>query len=133
MKLILVVDGHSESRDRLVRTLTTAGYEVLEADSGTKSLQLAHTVRPDLVLLAIVMPESNGLQTAAQLRTVAGYENVPIVVLGWVPPLGINEEPLASLVNGYLSLESSKEELLTLVERKTRKPELADIHKFGTE
>ena len=120
MKVILLVGGHAETRQRLVDILSVAGNQVLVAATGQEALEMAPRLKPDLILVAIVMPELNGVQTAAQMRNVAGYDNVPIYLLGRIPPLGIHDEPLSSLVNGYLSLDIRKDELLAVVEQQRR-------------
>jgi len=117
MRTILVVAGAPESRERLVDILAQARYEVVGADSCESALNLAPSVLPDLILMAIVMPGLNGLEAAALLRRQPESRSVPIILLGSMPPLGINDEPLASLVNGYLNFDVSQEELLEFVSK----------------
>jgi len=117
MRTILVVAGAPESRERLVDILAQASYEVVGADSFESALNLAPSVLPDLILMAIVMPGLNGLEAAALLRRQPESRSVPIILLGSMPPLGINDEPLASLVNGYLNFDVSQEELLEFVSK----------------
>ena len=61
MTRILVV-APTESRRRLVNILRQAGYAVAEADSAQSALKSARSLSPELILMAIVMPESNGLE-----------------------------------------------------------------------
>jgi CheY-like chemotaxis protein len=66
--------------------------------------------------MSIVMPDGNGLEVAARLRrSTNGEPLAPIILLGSVPPIGINEEPLASLVSGYLPVGVSPDDLLVAV------------------
>ena len=113
MSHILVV-APTESRNRLVNILRQAGYEVAEADSGESALKTARSVSPQLILMAIVMPDINGLEVAAQLRQHLNSE-LPIILLGSITPIGIDEEPLTSLVNGYLDIDASSDDLLAAV------------------
>lgn len=117
MKSILIVISGSELRHRFSDILSQAGYHVITAESGEGALELATSIRPDLVLMAIVMPKLDGLQTASRLRALVGAKSGPIVLLGTVPPLGIDQEPLASLVDDYLNLEIGSDELLACVAR----------------
>ena len=114
MSLILVVAA-TESRRRLVEILAGAGYSVVEADSEEDVLKAVSSVSPDLVLMAIVMPASNGLELAAKLRRNFSSKSLPIVLLGSMPPVGIDDEPLASLVTGYLNTDVSADDLLRSV------------------
>lgn len=117
MPSILVVAA-KESRRRLVDILLRAGYSVAEAGSEDDVLKTISSVSPDLVLMAIVMPDSNGLEVAAKLRRILNSEFPPIVLLGSMPPIGINDEPLASLVSGYLNTDVSSHDLLSTVREK---------------
>jgi CheY-like chemotaxis protein len=114
MSPILVV-APRESRTRLVNILRQAGYAVAEADSGQSALKTAPSVSPELILMAIVMPDINGLEVAAKLRQHRNLELPPIILLGSITPIGIDEEPLASLVNGYLDIQVSSDDLLATV------------------
>ena len=114
MALILVVAA-TESRNRLVSILRQAGYAVAEADSGQSAIITARSVSPELILMAIVMPDINGLEVAAKLRQHLDTELPPIILLGSIRPIGIDEEPLVSLVNGYLNIDASSDDLLATV------------------
>ena len=114
MSPILVV-ACTESRSRLVSILREAGYVVAEADSGQSALITTRSVSPELILMAIVMPDINGLEVAAKLRQHLNSELPPIILLGSITPIGIDEEPLVSLVNGYLDIDASSDDLLATV------------------
>ena len=112
---ILVV-ATGQLRHRLVTVLRQAGYSVAEANSGESALTIARSALPKLVLIAIVMPDGNGLELAAKLRRSANGESPPsIILLGSVTPVGMNEEPLVSLVSGYLNIDVSPNDLLVVV------------------
>jgi two-component system cell cycle response regulator DivK len=115
MTRILVV-APTETRGRLVNILRQAGYAVAEADSAQSALKTARSLSPELILMAIVMPESNGLEVAASLRQQLNFELPPILLLGTITPIGIDEEPLASLVSGYLDIDVSSDDLLAAVQ-----------------
>lgn len=117
MKTILIVVAAPETRRQFSDVLSQAGYHVITAETGENALELATSVPPDLVLMAIVMPDLNGLQTAASLRSLPGAESARIVLLGSFAPLGLHEEPLASLVNDYLNVDVSPDQLLACVKK----------------
>ena len=114
MSPILVVAA-TESRSRLVSVLRQAGYVVFEADSGESALSTARAVSPKLILMAIVLPDINGLEVAAKLRHLDS-ELPPVILLGSITPIGIDEEPLVSLVNGYLDIDAPTDDLLATVQ-----------------
>jgi CheY-like chemotaxis protein len=115
MKTVLIAIAIHKTRQRFSKILSEAGYEVIEADSGETALELAISSPPHLVLMAIVMPDINGMQSAARLHSRQILKTVPIILLGSVAPLGIDQEPLASIVQGYLDIDVGPEELLAYV------------------
>ena len=65
---ILVVDDNEMNRDMLCRRLDRQGHTVLEAENGRKALEILESVKVDLVLLDILMPELDGLETSRRIR-----------------------------------------------------------------
>ena len=116
MRPILVV-GDRQMRQRFADILSRKGYDVVEAESGETAIDLAAGLLPEVALIGILLPHLNGLETAARLRTLSKLQRVPIIMLGSIPPLGLDQEPLASLVDGYLSLDVSADELLECVSK----------------
>lgn len=114
----ILVAADTESRRRLGDILVGAGYSVAEAYSGESVLKTVGSVSPDLILMAIVMPDTNGLEVAAKLRRNQNGDPPPIVLLGSITPIGINDEPLASLISGYLDINVSPGDLLMMVRSK---------------
>jgi DNA-binding NarL/FixJ family response regulator len=70
MARILVVDGQSHIRQGLVMRLALEpDLEVVgEAENGQRALEMAENLRPDLILLALEMPEVDGLALASRLH-----------------------------------------------------------------
>jgi DNA-binding NarL/FixJ family response regulator len=66
---VLVADDHSLFRDGLVSLLEAAGYTVVgQAGNGQEAVELARSLRPELVLLDIHMPVMNGLEALRQIK-----------------------------------------------------------------
>jgi two-component system, OmpR family, alkaline phosphatase synthesis response regulator PhoP len=65
---VLIVDDEPDIVELLEYNLSKEGYEVQTASNGKKALALAKTFVPDLVLLDIMMPEMDGVETCRQLR-----------------------------------------------------------------
>jgi two-component system response regulator ResD len=75
---ILVVDDEKNIVQLMRMYLGKEGYNVESAYDGAQALEKARTVRPDLVVLDIMMPELDGLAVARELRKTS---NVPIIIL----------------------------------------------------
>jgi two-component system alkaline phosphatase synthesis response regulator PhoP len=78
---ILVVDDEPDILDMLTYNLQNQGYEVLQAQSGKAALALAEETTPDLILLDIMMPELDGVETCRQLRAMPNGNDFAIVFL----------------------------------------------------
>ncbi len=80
-RLILVVDDSPTIQKVVAVTLEAHGHEVVTASDGIEALEKLRTVRPDLVLLDITMPNMDGYQLCKILRTNDSTKHVPIVML----------------------------------------------------
>ena len=68
---ILVVDDEAQIRRVLRSTLSSNGYDVLEAKNGDEAIETAVRARPDLILLDVNMPGISGLELLTQIRNEA--------------------------------------------------------------
>jgi two-component system alkaline phosphatase synthesis response regulator PhoP len=78
---ILVVDDDPDILEFLSYNLKKEGYEVAEALNGKIALQIAEKFKPDLILLDVMMPEMDGIQTCQELRKNNMFKDVFIVFL----------------------------------------------------
>ena len=66
---ILIVDDHAGFRTSARRLLEAHGFEVVgEAEDGSSGVSMASTLRPEVVLLDLQLPDIDGFEVAAQLR-----------------------------------------------------------------
>ena len=75
---IMVVDDESSVRTMLRMALSDEGFRVVEASSGDEAIELLEQVRPDLIVLDLLMPGLTGLETCRRIR---GQSSVPITML----------------------------------------------------
>jgi CheY-like chemotaxis protein len=80
-KQILVVDDDPMIVKILKEPLQRAGYQVRTASHGLEALQKVKEMRPDLILLDILMPLLDGFKVARFLKFDKRYKNIPIIVL----------------------------------------------------
>ena len=82
MHKILLVEDHADIRRLIRMTLEFESVEIHEAADGATGLALAQALRPDLVLLDLMMPgPMDGLALCRALRTDPALARVPVVVL----------------------------------------------------
>ncbi len=79
--VILIIDDNEMNRDMLCRRLERYGYVTVEAESGKEGLELAHKRKPDLILMDVVMPGSNGYEYLEQFKADPGLGHIPVIML----------------------------------------------------
>jgi len=78
---ILVVDDVPDNVDILQMRLESQGYEVSTAGNGVEALAKTRELLPDLVLLDIMMPEMDGIETVKQLKSDASLPFIPVILV----------------------------------------------------
>ena len=78
---ILVVDDESDILELLKYNLSKEGYEVKTASDGVKGLEIAKNFLPDMILLDIMMPKQDGVETCRQIRETPELQNVFVIFL----------------------------------------------------
>jgi len=80
-KTILIVDDLGSLRHVLSFELNKKGFKILTAESGERGIQIATSEKTDLILLDVMMPVMDGLQTCRRLKENAKTKNIPIIML----------------------------------------------------
>ena len=80
IKKILIVDDSPTERHVLNDLLTKAGYDVVASDNGEDAIQKAKQMRPDLILMDVVMPGLNGFQATRAISRDADTRSIPIIL-----------------------------------------------------
>ena len=78
---ILLVDDENDILELVGFNLEKEGYEVHTASDGRKGLDIARKIQPDLVLLDVMMPEMDGMETCREMREDPKLKNVMIAFL----------------------------------------------------
>jgi two-component system cell cycle response regulator len=78
---ILIVDDAPASLGVLRTMMSKQGYQTFVATSGERALSLAQRVQPDLILLDVVMPGMDGLETCRQLKGDVHTQNIPVIFM----------------------------------------------------
>ena len=82
---ILVVDDTQDVRQTIAEMAISLGHEVIEVDNAIAAVKLAATNPPDLALMDLMMPDVDGAQAAAALRSISPTRNLPIVLITAFP------------------------------------------------
>jgi adenylate cyclase len=78
---VLVVDDEPQSRDLLSRSLARAGYLVTTADDGAGALERLREQNFDVVLLDVIMPGMDGVETLRHIRGDDALQEIPVIML----------------------------------------------------
>ena len=79
--LILVVDDVPDNVDILQMRLEAQGYEVMTAGDGLEALEKVCALLPDLVLLDVMMPKLDGIETVKRLKADASLPFIPVILV----------------------------------------------------
>ena len=75
---ILIAEDEKDLRQLLYDQLTGEGYTVIEAEDGRKALELYNSVKPDMAILDIMMPQMDGLSVLSKIRE---SSEMPVILL----------------------------------------------------
>jgi CheY-like chemotaxis protein len=81
MARILIVDDQAATVDLISASLRLLGHEPISAYNGEQALELLAEQQPDIVLLDMMMPGIDGLETLRRLRKTDGLDQVPVIVV----------------------------------------------------
>ena len=82
MKRILVVDDETDIRKLLEETLKSKDYEILQAGTGEDALVISRKIRPDLILMDVMMPgDLNGIEATRMLKADVRTKQSKVIVL----------------------------------------------------
>ncbi len=81
-KLVMLVDDSDVLRKITVFNLKKHGYEVVEATNGEEAIEkLSEGIKPDLMLLDIMMPKMDGFTVLKKLKEKDEWKDIPVIVL----------------------------------------------------
>jgi len=80
VKILLVEDSKPMRREN-EHALLDAGYEVVCAVDGESAVRFAHDLKPDLILLDMILPKLSGPEVLKRLKSDPGTAGIPVVVL----------------------------------------------------
>ena len=78
---ILLVDDDLDIIELLEYNLKKEGYETASANDGVQAVEVAKIFKPDLILLDVMMPRQDGIETARQLRQLPDFKDTYILFL----------------------------------------------------
>jgi signal transduction histidine kinase len=120
MSTILIVDDEPSARETLIAMLEGQGYKLEEAVNGSEALEMAERLRPDLILLDVMMPGMDGFEVCRRIRSAPQLAEVPILILTALDDRTSLMTGIEAGADDYLSKPINRQELVARVRTITR-------------
>ncbi len=117
---ILIADDEAPNRDLLRALLEPQGYQLSFATHGAEAIEQALKIRPDLLLLDVMMPGMNGFEACSKLRKTEELAEIPIVMVTALDDRTSKLKGLEAGADDFLNKPFDREELTVRVRGITR-------------
>ena len=114
---ILYIEDNPDNRLLVKRILLAEDYTLLEAPDATEALNVLKDAHPDLILMDINMPEMDGYTLTAKIKSLPGFERIPILAVTANVMRGDREKTLEAGCDGYIQKPIDIDQLTREVER----------------
>ncbi|MBE9120578.1 response regulator [Tychonema sp. LEGE 07199] len=122
MPKILVIEDNNFIRATVIELLQLHGFEAVGAENGQVGIQLAIAQIPDLILSDVMMPELNGLEVFAILRSYPATASIPFIFM-----TGSEIEKAIELkADGYLKKPCSATEMFRAIATQLEQPKITN-------
>ena len=115
IRRVLIVDDVAENREMLAYLLRQVGFQIDEAENGRAALDHARALRPDLVLMDMMMPVVDGAQATRLMRGDPQLAEVPIVIISASVTQEDQRQWRAAGGNAFIAKPISRDQLLLQV------------------
>lgn len=116
-KTILTADDSASMRQMVSFTLKGAGYEVVEAVDGKEGLSMASQTKVDMIITDLNMPNMDGIEMIRNVRAMAQYKFIPIILLTTESQDGKKKEGKAAGATGWIIKPFKPEQLLGVIKK----------------
>jgi len=80
-KTVLLVDDDLTLREMYEERLKAEGFNIVQATNGEEALQKAQEIKPNIILLDIMMPKVNGFDVLKELKSSDELKDIPVIIL----------------------------------------------------
>lgn len=114
-EIILIIDDSPNNLELAGSILESVGYDVVPSSSGAEALQILAHIKPDLILIDIMMPEMDGIEVCKKIKQIENIKDIPIIFL---TALSETENIIKAFTTGgvdYITKPFFKEEFLARI------------------
>ncbi len=116
MNKILIVEDEADIQALVHRVLTANGFEVFKASSGEEGLIKATTLKPDLIILDLMMPGLSGLEVCRLIKGRQDTKEIPVLILSALNRSVDREYARDAGAERYMSKPFQIDELLVTID-----------------
>jgi CheY-like chemotaxis protein len=102
MDKILLVEDNQALIDIYTITFSHQNFDIEVAKDGEDCLQRVKTIKPDIILLDVMMPKMNGIQTLEKLKNNEETKNIPVIMLSNIAESNEEEKAIGMGAVSYL-------------------------------
>ena len=121
MPKIIVVDDDKTSTSLFEQVLLMNKYEVITLNDSAKTLETATEVKPDLIILDLMMPEPDGFKVCRMLRADPNFRRTPVIIVTALNDLDSKLVAMGAGANDYLVKPFHIDQLFTMIEKQLSK------------
>ena len=110
---VLIIDDEPDIREIVRIYLSDEGYDVIETDNGHDGILKAQELKPDLIVLDIMMPGINGFEVAKHLKDDPNTQDIPIIILSVLA----HDSQYRQGIMDYISKPFRQEELVNTIHK----------------
>jgi two-component system, cell cycle response regulator DivK len=114
-KRILVVEDQEDNRQIIRDLVTSAGYELIEAQDGEEGVALAAQEKPDLILMDIQLPVLDGYEATRRIKAQPELKAIPVIAVTSYALSGDDQKAFAAGCDGYVTKPFSPRQLLAKI------------------
>ena len=116
---VLTVDDSRTIRNMLLMTLTSAGYDTVQAEDGVHGLEVLEGSEPDVIITDINMPRMDGFGFIENVRNSDQYRGIPILVLTTESDAEKKDRARQAGATGWIVKPFDPDKLLNAIQRVT--------------
>ena len=115
MARVLIVDDNQTMAELISRVVELRGHMPLIAHSGRQALEVVAEQGPDLMLLDLMMPDMDGMETLRRLRAMPSGHKLPVIVVSALEEEDVQQQVIRAGGNAYLQKPVDTKPLLDLI------------------
>lgn len=108
---LLLTDDNQINRQLIIEYLSDSDFEIHEAENGREALSAVEKIKPDIIIMDLVMPEMDGLEASKRLKSNEKTKNIPLLIISGSALKDEEEKVLQAGVDEFLRKPVQKFEL----------------------